>query len=37
VTLEDGLVEFSEWLSDQSAEDHVAEASLQLASRGLAR
>ena len=35
VTLEDGLVELSEWLRDQAADDRVAEASRELASRGL--
>jgi dTDP-L-rhamnose 4-epimerase len=35
VTLEDGVVELSEWLRDQAAEDHVGEASRELASRGL--
>ncbi len=35
VTLEDGLVELSEWLRDQAAEDRVPEASHELASRGL--
>ncbi len=35
VTLEDGLVELSEWLRDQAAEDRVAEASRELAARGL--
>jgi len=35
VTLEDGLLELSEWLRDQSAEDRVAAASAELASRGL--
>jgi dTDP-L-rhamnose 4-epimerase len=35
VTLEDGLVELSEWLRDQAAEDRVPEASRELASRGL--
>jgi dTDP-L-rhamnose 4-epimerase len=35
VTLEDGLVELAEWLRDQAAEDHVAEASRELAARGL--
>jgi dTDP-L-rhamnose 4-epimerase len=35
VTLEDGLVELSEWLSDQAADDRVAEASRELATRGL--
>jgi dTDP-L-rhamnose 4-epimerase len=35
VTLEDGLVELAEWLQDQAAEDHVAQASRELASRGL--
>jgi dTDP-L-rhamnose 4-epimerase len=35
VTLADGLVELSEWLQDQAADDKVAEASRELASRGL--
>ena len=35
VTLEDGLLELSEWLRDQAATDRVAEASRELASRGL--
>ena len=35
VTLEDGLVELSDWLRDQAADDHVAEASRELAARGL--
>jgi dTDP-L-rhamnose 4-epimerase len=35
VALEDGLVELSEWLRDQSADDRVAEASRELAERGL--
>ena len=35
VTLEDGLVELSEWLREQAAEDRVPEASHELASRGL--
>jgi dTDP-L-rhamnose 4-epimerase len=35
VALEDGLVELSEWLQDQAADDKVAEASRELASRGL--
>ena len=35
VTLEDGLVELSEWLRDQAADDRVPEASHELASRGL--
>ena len=35
VTLEDGLVELSDWLRDQAADDRVAEASRELASRGL--
>jgi dTDP-L-rhamnose 4-epimerase len=35
VTLEDGLVELSEWLRDQAAEDRVSQASRELASRGL--
>jgi dTDP-L-rhamnose 4-epimerase len=37
VTLEDGLVELSEWLRDQAAEDRVPQASRELASRGLTR
>jgi dTDP-L-rhamnose 4-epimerase len=35
VTLEDGLVELAEWLEDQEADDRVAEASRELAARGL--
>jgi len=35
VTLEDGLVELAEWLQDQAADDRVAQASRELASRGL--
>ena len=35
VPLEDGIVELSEWLQDQVADDRVAEASAQLAARGL--
>jgi len=35
VTLEDGLLELAEWLEHQAAVDHVAEASRQLAARGL--
>ncbi len=35
VTMEDGLVELSEWLADQAAVDRVAEASRELSSRGL--
>jgi dTDP-L-rhamnose 4-epimerase len=35
VTLEDGLVELAGWLQDQAAEDRVADASRELASRGL--
>jgi dTDP-L-rhamnose 4-epimerase len=35
VTLEDGLVELAEWLQDQAAEDRVAQASQELAARGL--
>jgi dTDP-L-rhamnose 4-epimerase len=35
VTLEDGLIELSDWLRDQVAHDRVAEASHELASRGL--
>jgi len=35
VMLEDGLVELAEWLQDQAAEDRVAQASRELAERGL--
>ena len=35
VTLEDGLVELSEWLREQAADDRVAEANQELATRGL--
>jgi dTDP-L-rhamnose 4-epimerase len=35
VTLEEGLVELAEWLQDQAADDRVAQASRELASRGL--
>jgi dTDP-L-rhamnose 4-epimerase len=35
VTLEDGLTELAEWLRDQRAEDRVADASRELATRGL--
>jgi dTDP-L-rhamnose 4-epimerase len=35
VTLEDGIVELAEWLTGQVADDRVAEARAQLASRGL--
>ena len=35
VTLEDGMIELAEWLRDQTAEDRVAEASRELAARGL--
>ena len=35
VTLEDGVMELSDWLRDQVADDRVAEASRELASRGL--
>jgi dTDP-L-rhamnose 4-epimerase len=35
VLLEDGLVELAEWLEDQVADDRVAEASRELAARGL--
>ena len=35
VALEDGLVELAEWLQDQAADDRVAEASRELAARGL--
>jgi len=37
VTLDDGIVELTEWLREQRADDRVAEAGLELASRGLAR
>jgi dTDP-L-rhamnose 4-epimerase len=36
VSLEEGLVELTEWLSGQIAEDKVAQASAELAGRGLA-
>jgi len=35
VTLEDGLVQLATWLADQTAHDRVAEASRELAARGL--
>jgi dTDP-L-rhamnose 4-epimerase len=35
VTIEDGMIELAEWLQDQAAEDRVAEASRELAARGL--
>jgi dTDP-L-rhamnose 4-epimerase len=35
VTLEDGLVELAEWLQDQTAQDRVDHARLELAVRGL--
>jgi dTDP-L-rhamnose 4-epimerase len=35
VMLEDGLIELAEWLQDQEADDRVAEASRELAARGL--
>jgi dTDP-L-rhamnose 4-epimerase len=35
VTLQDGLTELAEWLSDQTAHDRVADASRELAARGL--
>lgn len=35
VTLEDGLFELAEWLEGQTAEDKVADASRELAARGL--
>lgn len=35
VMLEDGLIELAEWLQDQAADDRVAEASRELAARGL--
>lgn len=35
ISLEDGLKELSEWLQGQTAEDKVAEASKELAARGL--
>ncbi len=35
VTLEDGLIELAEWLRSQTAQDRVADASRELAARGL--
>jgi dTDP-L-rhamnose 4-epimerase len=35
VTLQDGLIELAEWLTDQTADDRVADASRELAVRGL--
>jgi len=35
VTLEDGLSELAEWLSDRTAHDHVADARQELAAREL--
>jgi dTDP-L-rhamnose 4-epimerase len=35
VPLEHGIVELAEWLEGQAADDHVAEASAELAARGL--
>jgi dTDP-L-rhamnose 4-epimerase len=35
VTLEEGLVELAAWLQDQAADDRVADASRELAARGL--
>jgi dTDP-L-rhamnose 4-epimerase len=35
VSLEDGMIELAEWLRDQAAEDRVADASRELAARGL--
>jgi dTDP-L-rhamnose 4-epimerase len=35
VSLEAGLVELAEWLQSQTADDRVADASRQLATRGL--
>ena len=35
VTLAEGLVELADWLQDQAAEDRVADASRELAARGL--
>ncbi len=35
VTLEEGLVELAQWLQEQAAEDRVADASRELAARGL--
>jgi dTDP-L-rhamnose 4-epimerase len=35
VTLEDGLIELADWLRDQAADDRVADANRELASRGL--
>jgi dTDP-L-rhamnose 4-epimerase len=36
VTLEEGLTELAEWLEGQTAVDNVADASRELAARGLA-
>jgi dTDP-L-rhamnose 4-epimerase len=36
VGLEEGLVELAEWLKDQTADDHVAQARTELEKRGLA-
>jgi dTDP-L-rhamnose 4-epimerase len=35
LTLEDGLIELAGWLRDQTADDRVADASRELATRGL--
>jgi dTDP-L-rhamnose 4-epimerase len=35
VTLEEGLIELAAWLQDQAADDRVADASRELAARGL--
>ena len=35
VTIGEGMIELAGWLQDQAAEDHVAEASRELAARGL--
>jgi dTDP-L-rhamnose 4-epimerase len=35
VTFEDGMIELADWLQHQAAEDRVAEASRELAARGL--
>ena len=37
VTFEDGMGELVEWLADQEADDHVDDATSELAARGLAR
>jgi dTDP-L-rhamnose 4-epimerase len=35
VMLEDGLAELAEWLAEQTADDRVADARRELATRGL--